>query len=248
MLKKIVKKLIRKFNYDIVRYNNNFFGLRQFKFDVIIDIGAHVGEFSTEMLSLFPNSKIYAFEPNPEVYVKLELLKEAYGQRITTENIGIGDISGNLDLIATKHHTPSSSFLKLRPEGITQISEFTGVDISPLQITNVIVSTIDDYFKDIDLRGKIIFLKIDAQGYEIKILEGAKEFIRIVSFVMLEINLAKTYEGEATAAELISTMDRLNFSIFGFAYPPGIEEKSGRIIGFDLIFKRNDISVVDSFE
>ncbi len=47
------------------------FALAQ-KESTIFDIGANIGWFTNHFASMFPTSKIYAFEPMPEIYLQLE--------------------------------------------------------------------------------------------------------------------------------------------------------------------------------
>jgi hypothetical protein len=63
----------------------------------------------------------------------------------------------------------------------------------------------------LDQYATIDLLKIDAQGYELAILEGASEILPRIETVLLEVALIEVNEGSPVLHEIISYMQRRNF-------------------------------------
>ena len=64
-------------NYHQKKINKT---LLKLNLKTVFDIGAHRGEFSSHILKYFKFSKIYAFEPQSEIYLKLK--KDFTNQKI----------------------------------------------------------------------------------------------------------------------------------------------------------------------
>jgi FkbM family methyltransferase len=129
---------------------------------LFIDIGAHCGVFSL-LIGQIPNSTIYAFEPNPEVFECLqENIQLNNLSNIKAHNIGLGDKIEEKELNICINHSGLSTFG-------TNLTRFT-------QDTNkkkVQVQTLDSFTFD-----KIDCIKIDTEGFEYYILKGGIQTIQ----------------------------------------------------------------------
>ena len=85
---------------------------------------------------------------------------------------------------------------------------------------------------------KNVFLKIDTQGYESQVLEGAEKTLEIVSGVQLELSLVPLYEGQMLMPDLIAKMTDLGFDLWGIS-PTFADPESGQMLQVDgTFFKR----------
>lgn len=75
----------------------------------IFDVGANIGFVTFQFQKRFPNSDIYAFEPNPYVF---DNLRESYLKepKIHTRMMGVGDITGEKEFNINSN-TGTSSYL-----------------------------------------------------------------------------------------------------------------------------------------
>lgn len=126
---------------------------------VFVDIGAHVGSYSWSLASKFAH--VHAFEPNREAYNALcaNSLLRGLSDRITTHCLGLSYYSGR-----------GAYYIRSADGGGNGFS-FLGQDrdhSSPIRPTET--RTLDSYNLD-----DIGFLKIDVEGHEISVLEGARE-------------------------------------------------------------------------
>ena len=132
---------------------------------VIYDIGSHIGEFTKTTQQMFPDAIYHLFEPNVVHNDWVKDLGQVHNLYLSNEAKQAEFYSSNIS---------SDSFYK----------EFTGIheNIEPLKVTT---TALDDYVKEQGLPYPDL-IKIDTQGAEIEILEGAKECAKQARFVILE--------------------------------------------------------------
>lgn len=139
--------------------------------NVVLDVGANVGEWSIAVSKYSGNAKIYAFEPIESTFSIL--CKHISGSRIEAMNIALSDSNQVLSL----HHDEGKSFLS------SVIMAKAGSDGTLVQ-TNAYKG--DDWCEKMGV-GRIGFLKIDTEGHDLKVLRGfekklGKRDIRLIQF------------------------------------------------------------------
>jgi len=125
----------------------------------VVDVGANVG-FLTWFYSMTGVSRVYAFEPVPEVY----RLKHADPKRIKFYQYCVGEMAGNVRLYK------SSTHLQGNTTEITMVRRFPtvfGANLSSIKCPSI---AYDDLFKDI----YVDFIKVDIEGSETAFLSGAR--------------------------------------------------------------------------
>jgi len=139
---------------------------------VIIDAGANIGVFSLFVNSLFPNSKIYSFEPNSRIFNMLQknIFENNLTQNVCIYQKALGDMEGKSELLRSKNVLETSS--SVVNSGFTKgrAMLFSGVD-------KIEMITIDSFIKENNIQ-KVDFIKIDTEGYEKQIIKGAKNTIQ----------------------------------------------------------------------
>jgi len=128
---------------------------------IFIDIGANIGLFSSifsRYQNLLNNFTIYAFEANPDTYIRLK--ENAKEHNFKAFNIALSDHKGTLDFLdgAVSHV-------------FTTVNNSSSYNIQskPLKINC-------DCLDSFKFEGKKIILKIDVEGQEFEVLKGAKSF------------------------------------------------------------------------
>ncbi len=129
---------------------------------IFFDIGANDGKYSRAIAEILPKtSKIYSFEPFSTVYAKL---CEATGalKNINCHNFGFGAEEDVLEIF----YTPGV-------EELTSLySDIPDRDL--MRAEKVSIKTLDKFLLSEGIE-KIDYLKIDVEGHELKVLEGAKQ-------------------------------------------------------------------------
>jgi len=125
--------------------------------DIAIDIGSYIGTHSLPMSKLC--SKVYSFEANADIYFYL------------IKNIALNHISNIVPFnIALSRNKSKVNFFR-RDDGTSRISNRFQRG-SPTELET---DTLDNL---IDNKEKIKLIKIDVEGHEFQVLEGAKEIIK----------------------------------------------------------------------
>lgn len=195
----------------------------------LIDVGAHSGEFSSAMHAVVPDAHIYAFEPLPECR---ERLMKRLGGNGTVEHfpVAIGDSSGTIEFWRSSF-AKASSALRMSPLHQSAFPWSAKND----RIT-VPMDTLDHCIGDRDLPGKV-FLKIDVQGYEDRVLKGATQVLRRVDYVLVETSFRPLYEGEAQFHEIYDMLRQA-----GLMYAGNMEQllspEDGSVLQADALFVR----------
>lgn len=237
-LKIILNKLFFYFGYKISKSNSKFYGLRDEKFDLIIDVGANIGDVSKFFLETYQSANVYAFEPNNRHHRVLKDIEAKYNGRFFPIFKGVGSQNTTISLNIHKEHDASSSFLKLNTLGAEELNKFTNVDVTNQEMLDVSVITLDNYFKDLILAEHKILLKSDTQGFELEVLKGGENILKQVNTVMVEVDFFNFYENQGNALEIINYLYARDFILTGFTYPPGVNKK-GEILATDFIFRKS---------
>jgi len=155
----------------------------------IIDIGANVGEFTAIFAELFPNARVYAFEPLPDCFEQLTKVAKQYQGRVKAFNIALGAQEG-ISKFHRSSWAPASSFREMSDLHKKNYQHSAGSESVSVQ-----VQTLDDVFRDIDLEDNI-FIKMDVQGFEDEVIKGGSEVIKRAKVLVIECSFQKVYEGE----------------------------------------------------
>jgi FkbM family methyltransferase len=140
---------------------------------VILDVGANKGQSIDFFKSIYPNCEIYAFEPNPRLFIDLQK-KYKHLINIHLINKGVSDVSGILELKETVLDETStfeelnydSNYLKMK-------SAILGVEPRDfvLKTHQVEVIKLSEFLQEYPLND-IHIIKIDTEGHELKCLMG----------------------------------------------------------------------------
>ena len=134
------------------------------------DIGAHKGGYAYWMLHrVGKQGRVYAFEPQKTLFDYLVQLKNNLGwQHFIVEHLALSDRIGTADLRIPLKHTKSSS------PGASIFK--TAFEEDNLRIETVNVTTLDAYCQQHAVVPHL--LKIDVEGNELAVLQGAEQTLR----------------------------------------------------------------------
>lgn len=96
---------------------------------------------------------------------------------------------------------------------------------------------LDGIFGKFVRAGEQVLLKIDAQGSEADILEGASGIIERLSGLQVELSLRPMYEGEKTYLDVCRWIEDQGFEPYWFT-PGNFSKRLGRQLQFDGVFFR----------
>ena len=155
------------------------------KINFSIDIGANVGKY-TKLLLAETNSEVIAFEPLPKAFEELKEIEKNFSSRLNVYNIGIGNKNSNLELNYSTEKSELASFIQ-------DLDKLSFIDSKNNKKIIVEVMTLDSFFKKYEKTYKekeIDLLKIDTEGFELEVLNGASETLinKKPKFIQIEFN------------------------------------------------------------
>jgi FkbM family methyltransferase len=148
----------------------------------IIDAGAHDGTYAEYIFNLNPSVSIHCFEPTVSAFAELKarLANEIKTGNLIANNSGLSTEIGEAELFIYNELDQRNS-LHLNPS-----HEY---DSSLLHKEKIKLTTLDDYIERNKI-SRIDFLKIDVEGHETKVIEGASSELRkkIIKCIQFEYN------------------------------------------------------------
>jgi FkbM family methyltransferase len=160
---------------------------------LLIDVGAHRGESIEAFRTLFPFGKVMAIEANPHLAQELSASYQGVHD-ISIRNAAVSKESGTTQFFLNQS-TQTSSIYEVNRDSRDSIAIATGSADSLGEINRAIsvdAITLDSLVKTEEIE-QIDVLKIDVQGAEVDVLEGARNALRVTSVLKLEIALFDFY-------------------------------------------------------
>jgi FkbM family methyltransferase len=146
---------------------------------VIVDVGANKGQSIDFYLKVYPDAQIYSFEPNPELFEKLQK-KYGLSNQVYLFNLGISNISGRLILNkAVLDETSTFEALNFESSYLNRKSKILGVSKTEIIESRIEVGviTLSEFFHLNHLK-HVNILKIDTEGHEVNVLKGCSFLIK----------------------------------------------------------------------
>jgi FkbM family methyltransferase len=239
-IKEKARPFINKMGFDLCRLSpetNPFLqiktGLEKFNVDLVFDIGANVGQFASKLRSIGYNGRIVSFEPLREAHEQLQ--KKSYNDSkwIVHSPIAIGDFDGEIE-INVSGNSVSSSVLPMLDAHSTAAAESAYVSKEKVSIKQF-----DSIACDYIPKGVNFFVKIDTQGFEWQVLDGAKLTLKSAKGILCELSLVPLYKGGRLWRDIIDRLQSEGFTLW--AIQPGFTNPAdGRTLQIDAIFFRID--------
>jgi FkbM family methyltransferase len=202
--------------------------------NLIIDVGANMGQFSKRVRKLGYTGEIVSFEPARSARAILESVAAGDPKwTVRSEALGKQTEKGTLEVFTDSTFSSLHPINNLGRERFGRLVDAVGyeaVDIVPLD----------------SLRGEIIsggnqriLLKTDTQGHDRDVLAGATAILRDSDVVISEASTRPIYDRATMLTDLIKDMEQEGFSMSGI-FPIGHDvPPSLALLEVDCYFVRN---------
>lgn len=175
----------------------------------IFDVGANIGQSISRYRDNFPDCFITSFEPNPEIFSQLE---RNWGgvPGITLNPVALSDFTGHASFFSARVSEVSSL---LKPtERMIELSSEHKYDHETI---NVPTMRLDHYCQLYNIRN-IDILKLDVQGAELNVLQGAEDLLKVgtVKIIYSEVIFAETYINQTRFIDLVSYLNKFNYDLW----------------------------------
>jgi FkbM family methyltransferase len=240
-MKKKLKNIFRKLGYEVSKYSPAHSThalqkqlIKQNQFDLVIDIGANSGQYGILLREIGYTGKIISFEPIPAIYAHLQIIA-AKDPNWEVHNCAIGNQDGTI-AINVSENTYSSSILPMLHTHLDAAPESRYVKQENIAIKKLPSVLTPDYLSQYTS----ILLKIDVQGYEMPVIEGAIPLLPMIRMVQTELSFVPLYEHAHLYTDIITKMKETDFELFTFI-PEFIDLSSGRLLQADGVFVNKKI-------
>ncbi len=199
MIKSQINKILAHFGYEIKRAGWSYQHLQQLlpAVKTVIDVGAGYG--TLELYKAFPQAEYILIEPLQEYEPYLKKILTAYrGSFIVT---AVGSEEGKV----TMHVAPD----QLVKSSIYDRTALTTTNSTPQQRL-VSLTTLDTLYANYGWRPPF-GLKIDTEGFEREVIQGATQVLQQTLFVIAEVSVAKRFTEGYHFAEFIKLMEQSGF-------------------------------------
>ncbi len=182
--------------------------------DIVIDVGANIGELS-KGLSMDRSLRIVAIEPEQLEFVSLQ--KNLEGSDAETFNCLLWSCSADLDFYSANDTGDSSVF---KPRNNIEPSPRKAMALDELASCSKILSG----------DGPIKLLKLEAEGAEPEILEGASRILQRIEYIAADVGPERGLSKESTLIPVQTILMDYGFVPVKFGLPRAV-----------MLFKRNSM-------
>ena len=207
--------------------------IKQHKIDLILDVGANFGQFGTDMRNMGYLGQIISFEPVNKCYQHLSSIADDKWQ---IENFALGD-KNSKEEINISNKTIYSSILDVNEIGKSNFSN----SIKVVGKQNTLVKKLDDIINELvnNLNKRRIFLKIDTQGYDNRVIRGSLQTLEHVQVLQTEISCKGIYMDTPSVSQRLEELLNLGFSITDI-FPVSRDKNTMEILEFDCLLIRTN--------
>lgn len=203
----LLRRALRPLGFDLIRYpyTEPIYQeladlLPALEINCVLDVGAHYGEYAKALRRLGYSGRIVSFEPDPASFVRLEAAV-AGDPDWQVRTFALGRQTGRLTLNVAER-SEQSSFWELHAGA--RLERRVEVDVRRLD-----ESLLEECLAGIE--HPRVFLKLDVQGFELEILEAARDVLPRVSLLQAEVAPEAVYADAPAAGD-----------VFGFAQDAGL--------------------------
>jgi FkbM family methyltransferase len=196
---------------------------------MVLDVGANVGQFAQWTRKIGYKGRIVSFEPLSEAHRKLSKVAEQDLQWTVMPRMALGSSSGEIHINVARNSYSSSILPMLASH------KQAAPDSAYIEAETATLNRLDDVCPP--LQDARLLLKVDVQGYEKAVLDGAGSVLKNCRAIIVEMSLVPLYEGQSLAMELWDYLTTLGFQACDFS-PEFRDPQSGRTLQMDGVFVR----------
>jgi FkbM family methyltransferase len=227
------KIFVHRAGFDVTRetFKRRFVrSLQAHGVDTALDIGANTGQFGAALRRAGFAGRIVSLEPLQSAFDELSL-HAAADPGWTVQRSAVGRTIGTLTMNIAANSVSSSPLPILdRHTDAAPGSTYVGTE-------DVAATTVDELVAAHAITPESTLLKIDVQGYEQAVLDGAQATLSRFAAVRTEMSLVPLYGGQVLMPELISYLGARGFALWMFE-PGFVEPATGRLLQADGVFFR----------
>lgn len=185
------------------RYN----WLRQMNIQTILDVGASDGGYARKIRQILPNAMIHSFEILPDSFEALNK-RQSTDKYFKSYQIALSTYKGEIEFFRSGNSGSSSllEMAELHKTSYPQSKNIQKIKVACDRLDNIITT---------DVLKPNVLLKLDLQGAEKIVLEGATGILDKVNIIYSEINFQELYIGAVLIDDLMKYLEKFNYRLTG---------------------------------
>jgi FkbM family methyltransferase len=238
VIKRNIRKMLDMMGFTIIPNNaipvgtdyrktiRNIFGEGAVK--TVFDVGANVGQFCIHANEVFSNAIIHSFEPVSKTFELLRTNTNKFNN-IKCHKLAFGSAPGTEKIFLQDNSVFNS------------LSSSVNVQKKENQATEVIEIQTVDSFCEHNKIDRIDLLKVDTEGFDLNVLEGAISMLssRKVKFVLIEVTFDKENTRNSSFNLVNDFLGAHSYKVLGF-FNQSVFEKSNKLSYCDALFCLQD--------
>jgi FkbM family methyltransferase len=201
--------------------------LRRLEINVFLDVGANRGFYAKHIRDAGYCGHLFSFEPITSDCEYIDRMSHG-DPKWQTFNYALGAENGikQFNIVRLGGHTVLSSFLAMK-------------DIDQSEAAPVLIRRLDDVIPSLidGIARPRIFLKMDTQGFDGHVVEGAAGCLNLIFGLQSEISVVPLYNGMQSYTESLANYHRLGFDLVDLFVVNRTED--GRVLEYDCLMQRN---------
>ena len=231
------RRLAHRLGYDIEKFNQqvtletHLRGLlpRQ-DINLVLDVGANNGQFASMLRDLGYRGEIVSFEPAGASFGILEAAA-ASDPAWRVLHLGLSDTDGTAELNIPR----VSPFASLHSVNASGRAKF-GDQVDTVQVETVELARLDNVLPSIvpDFEARNAFLKMDTQGHDLMVFEGAGAFRSQFDLLESEVSVVPMYDGAPHYLDTLAHYRSFGYEVTGL-YTVNRTSDTWHVIEFDCV-------------
>ncbi len=209
--------------------------LSQTEINVVLDVGAFIGDYAIKLRKAGYGGRIISFEPVPASYERLHA-RMHHDSLWCGQPFGLSDVSG-VALMNTYGQGDFNSLLTICKEAERAYS----LDPALRSQTLIQLRRLDEVLPQLveGIQSPRVFMKIDTQGHDISVVKGATGVLDKIVGLQSELPAVKIYNGMYSMSTALEYYAMTGFVPIGF-YPVNTFRDIQISPEFDVLFNRFD--------
>jgi FkbM family methyltransferase len=203
--------------------------------ELVMDVGANKGQFASEIRAAGYGGQIVSFEPLADAHACLTKQAVSDARWTVHPRAAVGDNDGTIEINVSANSVSSSILdMKAAHTSAHEASRYVGTESVPILRLDSVLQQYNPSTR------RHTFLKIDTQGYEWQVLDGATETLKTCGAILLEASLIELYAGQKLWMDLINRMAANEFDVWsidrGF-----FNRQTGQTLQCDIVFAHRSV-------
>lgn len=204
--------------------------MRHFRIELVLDIGANIGQFASELFDNGYEGRIISVEPLPDAHAALVAATAGVARWSAFERVALGAEEGAV-MMQVAGNSVSSSVLPMLERHIQ-----AAPGSKPMASLEVRQTTLDAAFAT-EVTQTRTLVKIDTQGYERQVLAGGLHCLAQAPLVLLELSTVPLYKGQWLWTDAMAYLQAQGFDLW-FLHPDFSDPVTGRVLQYNGLFAR----------